>query len=310
MRTKSRETIYGNSVRHSAEVAAEARKVASLSPPVVTFGAGATLTATGEGLVAPNARLQLGSIEAKTIAQDGGLVAEIPPGLRAGVQSVRVVTGEATAPAGAVESAAAVFVLAPRVADGAVYGSFIDPRTSERIETITVNLAPTPALNQSVQLFLNPLRLPGAPPSLPDATPGGSLMPLRFQIGSGSAAEFNRGRVTSELREAFAANRVTLAATAQIAVAGDGVWRLSEPQHQFACRLEQDGERIAVYFGLAADYPNGTLAFRVRDLQPGRYVVSVQIGDRAAATSELRWGVPLFRLTAPTSDLDQGRYRR
>jgi hypothetical protein len=281
--------------------------IVSLSPPVVTFGAGATLTAAGEGLDSPDARLQLGSIAATTFVRDGGLVAEIPSGLRAGVQSVRVITGEATAPASAVESAAAVFVLAPRVADGAVFGSFSDPRTSQRIETITVNLAPTPAFDQSAQLYLNPLRLPGVPPSVPDAMPGGSVMPLRFQMGAGSAAEFDRGRITSELRDAFAANRMTLAPTAQIAVEGDGVWRLSDARHGLACRLERDGENITVHFGLAVAYANGTLAFRLRDIRPGRYVISVQIGDRAAATSEMRWGLPLFQLTAPANDLDRGR---
>jgi hypothetical protein len=281
--------------------------IVALTPPVVTFGAGATLTALVEGLDAQGARLRLGSIDAVTTAQDGGLVAAIPAGLRAGVQSARVMTGEASAPGGAVESAAAVFVLAPRVADGAVYHALVDLQTNERIETITVNLAPTPAFTQPVQLFLNPLRLPGAPPSLPDVKPSGSLTPLRFQIGTGSETEFNQGRITSELRDAFAANRMTLAAAAQIAAVGDGVWRLSDAQPDFSCRLERDGEHIAVHFGLAADYANGTLAFRVRDIRPGRYVVSVQIGELRAATSEMRWGVPLFQTAAAADDLDQGR---
>jgi hypothetical protein len=179
--------------------------IVSLSPPVVMFGAGATLTATGEGLDSPDARLQLGSIAAKTSVRDGGLVAEIPPGLRAGVQAVRVVTGDAAAPAGA--AADAVFVLAPRLADGAVYGGFSDPRTSQRIDTITVNLAPTPAFTQSVQLYLNPLRLPGASASAPDVVPTGSVSPLRFQMQVASTAPFDRGQITPELRDAFAANR-------------------------------------------------------------------------------------------------------
>jgi hypothetical protein len=290
-----------------AAVPALPPSIESLTPPVVRFGAGATLTAHGSGFGAEDARLRLGSVEAATEVKDGDLVAAIPPGLRAGVHSVEAVSGDPAEPGGGIESAAAVFVLAPRVADGAVHRTVPDPQTGEPIETITVNLAPAPAFTQPVQLFLNPLRLPGVLPVLPDTAPNGSVTPLRFQINSGAAAELKRGRVTAGVRDAFAANRITLTPDAQIAAEGHGVWRLADPQRHLACRLEHDGERVTVHFGLAPDYAEGTLAFRVRDLRPGRYVVSVQTGDRAAATSELRWGVPLFAVAAPTGDLDQGR---
>jgi hypothetical protein len=281
--------------------------IESLAPPVVTFGTGATLTALGVAHRPPDARLRIDSVEAATVAQDGGLVATIPPGLRAGVHSVRVVTGDAATPAGTLESPAAVFVLAPRVADGAVYRAAIDARTGERIETIAVNLAPAPAFTQPAQLFLNPLRVPGASPSAQDATAGGSLTPLRFQIAGAFAADLDRGEVTPELRATFAANQIALGEAARIAAEGNGVWRLSDAEHQIACRLEQDGERITVHFGLAPDYTDGALAFRVRDIRPARYVVSVQIGERPAATSEVRWGASLFAVSASAEDLDQGR---
>jgi Pvc16 N-terminal domain/IPT/TIG domain len=278
--------------------------IESLTPPVVRFGAGATLTAHGAGLGATDARLRLDSIEATTIAGDGSLVATIPAGLRAGVHSVRVVTGDATAP---IESAAAVFVLAPRVADGVVHRASLDPQTGGPIETITVNLAPTPAFTQPVQLFLNPLRSPGAAPSAPDAIPGGSLTPLRFQIASSLAEDLNGGRITPEFRGALAENRITLGEEAHATIEANGVWRIADKAQRLLCRLEQDGEHITVHFALAADDALGTLVFRVRDVRPGRYLVSVQIGERSEATSEMRWGVLLFARSAPTDDLDQGR---
>lgn len=278
--------------------------IASLTPPVVTFGAGATLTVVGEGFGSPGARLRLDSIEAATIARDGGLVATIPAGLRAGVHSVRVVTGDAAAP---IESAAAVFVLAPRLADGAVYRAGLDPQTGGPIETITVNLAPTPAFTQPVQLFLNPLRSPGAAPSTPDAFPGGSLTPLRFQIASSFAEDLNRGQITPEFRGALAENRITLGGEAHATIEANGAWRIADKAQALVCRLEEDGEHITVHFALAADDALGTLVFRVRDIRPGRYLVSVQIGERSEATSEMRWGVLLFAKSGPTDDLDQGR---
>jgi hypothetical protein len=279
----------------------------TLTPPVVRFGAGARLTARGTGLDSPDARLRLGAIEAVTVAEAGGLAATIPAGLRAGVHSVRVVIGDAAPPAVAIESAAALFVLAPCVADGTVHRAVNDPQTGEPIETITVNLAPTPAFAQSVQLFLNPLRLPGVLPAIADAPQGGSLTPLRFQIGRAFAAVLDRGQITSELRQAFAANRIALGVAAQVTGEGPGIWRVVDAAQHLACRLELDGEQITVHFALAENYADGTLAFRVRDVQPGRYVVSVQIGERPEVTSEMRWGVSRFGVSAPTEALDQGR---
>jgi len=164
-----------------------------------------------------------------------------------------------------------------------------------------------PAFAQSVQLFLNPLRLPGAVPAIADAPQGGSLTPLRFQIGRAFAADLDRGQITSELRQAFAANRIALGVAAQVTGEGRGIWRVVDAGQHLACRLELDGEQITVHFALAENYADGTLAFRVRDIQPGRYVVSVQIGERPEVTSEMRWGVSRFGVSAPTEALDQGR---
>jgi hypothetical protein len=144
-------------------------------------------------------------------------------------------------------------------------------------------------------------------PSSGDVPRGGSVTPLRFKIGHALAADLDRGEITPALRQAFGANRITLGMAAHVASEGGGIWRLVDAAQNLACRLELDGEHIAVHFALAANYAAGTLAFRVRDIQPGRYVVSVQIGEWPEATSEMRWGVSLFGVSAPTSDLDQGQ---
>ena len=279
-------------------------RIDALTPPVVPFGAGAKLTIAGSNFSAP-AHVAFGALAAPAVPVDGGLEAVLPAGLRAGVNPVRVVVADeagAAASGAAVlaESSDAVFVLAPRVADGALWRRTPDPRTGATIETVVVNLAPLPALAQPVQLFLNPL--PGAGPR-PPAT--GSVTPLRFGIDGSLAADLDRGIVSRALHNAFAANGVTLAHGATVAVERAGTaWRVSD--HARAFRLMAEGGRIAVHFGLAPDDPDGSLAFEVRDLAAGSYLVSVQVGDQSAATSPLRWGRRLFQVAASPADLDHG----
>jgi hypothetical protein len=282
-------------------------RIEALTPPAVPFGVGARLVVAGSNFAAP-ARVRFGALEAPAANVDGGLAVTLPAGLRAGVNPVRVVVGDETgadpASGAAVlaESADAVFVLQPRVADGAVYRRMPDPRTGAPIETIIVNLGPWPGLAQPVQLFLNPMPADRAGPA-----PRGSVTPLRFGIDGRLAADLDRSAATPELRRAFAANGIALGPHPAVEIERAGAaWRLSDATEHHACRLAADGGRIAVHFALAADYRDGTLAFQVRDIPPGSYLVSVQVGDQPAATSPLRWGRPLFRLASAPAGLDQG----
>jgi hypothetical protein len=251
-----------------------------IAPPVVVFGAGASLTVTGARFSA-SAQVRIGALVARATARDGALVASLPPDLRAGVNALRV---EIPDPAGGssplAQSLEALFVLQPRVADGAV---FHPARAHAQRAVVIVNLAPMPALWQTVQLFLNPL-----PPPAPGAIAAGSATPLRFSIDAVLAADLGRGAVTAGLRDAFAANGVALGHTASVAPDGADRWRIAD--HAQVCRLAREGDRIVVHHGLAADYADGTLAFAVDHLSPGRYLVSVQVGEHVAATSALRWG--------------------
>ena len=277
--------------------------IQSLSPPVVVFGAGANLTVHGDSLLTGTARLRFGAIDVDAVRQAGGLGATLPTGLRAGINPVRVVIGGPEEPLPALESAEALFVLAPRVADGAVYRSIPDPRTGAPIDTITVRLAPTPGFAQPVQLFLNPLPSANAQPMA--RAPSGSLVPLRFSLDAQLAVDLDSGAVTQAVRDAFAAQRLHLDPDVAVVVEQKGMlWRLREAKTNLACRLERDGAQIVVHYALA--YDDGTLAFQIPTLAPGNYLVSVQIGPEAAATSPLRWGALLFRVPAPTDGLDDG----
>lgn len=278
--------------------------IQSLSPPVVPFGVGARLTVHGDNLVSGTARLRFGTTEVAAAPQAGGISATLPAGLRAGTNSVRLAVGEPDQSSPVLESADALFVLAPRVADGAVYRSILEPRTGAPIDTITVNLAPTPCLAQPVQLFLNPLL--SANTQAPAPAPSGSVTPLRFSLDAQLAGDLDSGRVTQAVRDAFAAQRFNLGPDVSLAVEQKGAqWRLRETQANLACRLERDGAQIAVHYALA--YDDGTLAFQIPTLAPGSYLLSVQIGPEAAATSPLRWGVLLFRVSAPPDGLDDGK---
>lgn len=285
-------------------------RIEALVPPVVPYGAGARLTVSGSGF-GSSPRVAFASLVAPAAIVPAGLDVTLPPGLRAGVNAVRVIVAAdddagadpASGAAVLAESADALFVLAPRVADGAAYRRLADPRGGAPLETVTVNLAPHPGLAQPVQLFLHPLPTTGARPPA-----GGSVTPLRFGIGAALAADLDRGTASEALRAAFAANGVTLAPAAAVEVEQPGAaWRISDQAGGIAFRLRGDESRIAVHFGLAPDYRDGTLAFALRGVSPGSYLVSVQVGDQPAATSALRWGRTLFQVTAAADDLDQGR---
>jgi hypothetical protein len=281
-------------VAHAAARPALPPAIDGIAPPVVVFGAGASLTVTGARF-GDSAQVRIGALAAPTTARDGALVASLPPGLRAGVNALRV---EIPEPAGGssplAQSPEALFVLQPHIADGAVF----QPASAQAPRAVViVNLAPMPALWQTVQLFLNPL-----PPPAPGAIAAGSATPLRFSIDAALAADLGRGAVTAALREAFAANGVALGDAASVAADGTDRWRIADDAQ--VCRLAREDDRIVVHHGLTADYADGTLAFAVDHLAPGDYLVSVQVGDQRVATSALRWGRPVFEQAAGAADSD------
>jgi hypothetical protein len=275
-------------VAHAAAVPTLGPVITEIAPPVVVFGAGSTLTVSGLRF-GEGAELRFGALTVPSTRRGNALTATLPPGLPAGVNGVRVAVPSASAGMAAMESAEALFVLAPRIADGAMFRTVTERTSQLPVATILVNIAPTPSLAQTVQLFLHP-----QPPAPADAAASGSVTALRFAIDGTLAGSLDAGTISNELRQAFADRGLSLAGAATIAAAGRGAWRLADSEAGIFCHLARDGGHIVVHHGLAPTDPDGALAFAVGALAPADYLVSVQVGDQAAATSPLRWGRRLF----------------
>jgi len=276
--------------------------IQAIEPPVVVYGAQARLRITGENF-GDDAWVLIDEAPLAATAQAEGVSLPVPPGVPAGVRSVRIASGPADAPA---LSARAALVVRPRVADGAVFRATDATPAARPSGVASLNVRPTPRLAQSACLFLNP--------AAPDA-PGGealvarsSVKLLRASIDLGFAAALDGAVVTAALAQALGVVGVGVAAGSAVEVLQAGLtWRLAQTRDGSACRLVTDeGGQIAVFPKLAADLPEATAAFALDDLAPGTYLASVQIGEDARATSPLRAGQALFTVTEDAAPLDRG----
>lgn len=158
--------------------------IRSVSPQIAT--AGATLTIRGEGLASESVvvRIDATPAVAPAGASDDELTVVLPPGLRAGVNTVQVVhpvaMGDPPVAHGGLESNLAAFMLVPRIESGA-------PASVARGTTLTLPVSPPVSRSQRVALLLGDAAI-AIPPRQPDtAPPTGSLdfpIPSAFPTGS------------------------------------------------------------------------------------------------------------------------------
>jgi hypothetical protein len=132
-----------------------------VEPAVVTAGAATRLTLHGSGLDVNGTSARFGNGDESSPepgSTDRTMVVELPPGLRAGVNTVqalrRVFLGEPPEERTAFDSNVVPFVLAPRVVS--VHDSAgTSPAPGVRDATVTVRLSPPVAKRQRVTLLLN-----------------------------------------------------------------------------------------------------------------------------------------------------------
>ncbi len=159
----------------------EPARIDRVEPQVVEQEPGAVLRLEGTGLAAPRVGVRFGEVEVPpSLVSEEAIEVELPPGLAAGVNPVRVVHRQGESPVHGSRSNPASFVLVPRVVGQAAFES--REVAGKAVRLVTVPLAPAVQPGQGVELLLNEWPVPerGTPRSYqleagPDAAAGDSV---------------------------------------------------------------------------------------------------------------------------------------
>ena len=265
----------------------------SIDPPALVFGSGVSLTLRGRNMSEPLSAVFDTAPVPLTVVR-GGFSALVPSDLKAGVNSIQVISGEGDT---ASRSESAVFLLQPRLADGAVLAQVGD------LTVLACILNPPPRYDQSASLTLTPV------PGGAQGAPLGFGNPLRFTISDGFAAALDRGELPLGLRARFMALGAAARGEAQVeAIEPGALWRLTDPRSGQVSRMERDRDRIVVHYGLPLDAPLATIAFPLRGVGEGDYLLSVAYGGSPIAASPLRRGLVLTSfIDGQAAALDRGQ---
>ena len=276
-----------------------APRVEAISPQVVTFGAKEPIVVRGTGFDLPELSCFLGvdSVPFQVKSAEELWLAPFPLHVAAGVQEVQV--DALPSQAGGVRrssGASSAIVIRPVLEGDVTTESIIDPRTDKQIHTVQLECHPLPRETQDCRLLLNPISNMG------DLSTARSLgPPLQFGIESTALASGHSPgtSIPKAIVDGFKSQGITLGERAKLTDAGANRYLLvdSTPLGEQRYLLHQGSRDVTVCFGLSTKESSKTLAFQFHagwspgelavHLDPGEYLVRIQIGGSTRGTSLL-----------------------
>jgi hypothetical protein len=275
-----------------------------VTPPVIQYTEAAQITLKGQHLRGQDVRVQFGeglAVPAQ-VSAGGDVTATLPAGLHPGLNWVQVVRPfpSATTPHLHVMSNRQPFILQPRIQGHGIFARVQDPRERPRVamatqlgttpgrgrmHTISLLLQPSLGPYQTAVLWLNELRPPNAPSS-PHAY--GFYSVLRLHHNARFQTELDDLYLSDDLRQAFRDDWITLSANVSVTTVTRGMqWVIEDVDNQQTYTIRNSEVALVVAFGLAPGPPSDRLVFQVGHIQPGTYLMRVQVDNLVEAESRL-----------------------